>query len=135
VRLRAPELAAIASTGQAEVRVHRPLTVALMSSGDEIIRPGTPFREGAIYDANVYILRGALEPLGVEVRDYGVIADTREAVEAAYARAVEECDVIVTSAGASQGESSRASRSASVRSEIRSFSDCLAIPWQRSSLS
>ncbi len=104
VRLRAPELAAIASTGQAEVRVRRPLRVALMSSGDEIIRPGTPFREGAIYDANVYILRGALEPLGVEVRDYGVIADTREAVEAAYARAVEECDVIVTSAGASQGE-------------------------------
>ncbi len=103
-RLRAPELAAIASTGQAEVEVFAPLKVALMSSGDEIIRPGAPFREGAIYDANVHILRGALAAMGAQVVDLGVIEDTKQAVRAAYERAVAECDAIVTSAGASQGE-------------------------------
>jgi len=103
-RLRAPELAAIASTGTDRVEVFKPLRVALMSSGNEIIRPGQPFTEGAIYDANHYFLRGALSPLGVEIVDYGIIEDTREAVGAAYEKAVEECDVIVTSAGASQGE-------------------------------
>ncbi len=103
-RLRPQELAAIASAGQARVKAFRPLRVALMSSGDEIIRPHEPFREGAIYDANHYILRGALAALGAEVADYGVLEDTRAAVRAAYERAVEECDVIVTSAGASQGE-------------------------------
>ena len=102
--LRAPELAAIASTGQNEVEVFAPLRVALMSSGDEIIRPGQPFREGAIYDANHFILRGALSAPWAEIIDYGILPDTREAVGAAYERAVEECDVIVTSAGASQGE-------------------------------
>jgi len=103
-RLRPPELAAIASTGLARVEVFRPLRVALMSSGDEIIRPGAPFREGAIYDANAFILRGALAAIGAEVVDFGVIADTREAVRAAYEQAVAECDAIVASAGASQGE-------------------------------
>ncbi len=103
-RLRAPELAAIASTGQARVRVFKPLTVALMSSGDEIIRPGTPWHEGAIYDANAYILRGALAGLGVRIIDFGVLPDERDAIEQAYAKAAEEADVIITSAGASQGE-------------------------------
>ena len=103
-RLRPPELAAIASTGQADVEVFKPLRVALMSSGDEIIRPGAPWREGRIYDANHFILRGALEALGAEVADYGILPDRRETVEAAYAKAAAECDVIVASAGASQGE-------------------------------
>ncbi len=103
-RLRAPELAAIASTGAAKVRVYKPLRVALLSSGDEIIRPGTPFREGAIYDANHFILRGALAALPVDVRDHGIVADDRVAVEQAFAHAMEECHVIITSAGISTGE-------------------------------
>ncbi len=103
-RLRAPELAAIASAGVGRVRVFAPLKVALMSSGNEIIRPGEPFRPGAIYDANHFILRGAMAGLGVEIADYGILQDNRAVVEAAYERAAAECDVIVTSAGASQGE-------------------------------
>ncbi len=103
-RLRAPELAAIASAGVGRVRVYAPLKVALMSSGNEIIRPGAPFRPGAIYDANHFILRGAMAGLGVEIADYGILEDSRAVVEAVYERAVSECDVIVTSAGASQGE-------------------------------
>ena len=103
-RLRAPELAAIASTGAAEVTVFRRLKVALLSSGDEIIRPGDAWREGAIYDANHYILSATLTGMGMEVIDGGVIADDRRAVEAAYERAAAEADVIVTSAGASEGK-------------------------------
>ncbi len=103
-RLRAPELAAIASTGQASVRVFKPLTVALMSSGNEIIRPGMSWHEGAIYDANAYILRGALTGIGVRIIDFGVLPDERGIIEETYARAAEQADVIITSAGASQGE-------------------------------
>ena len=103
-RLRPPELAAIASTGTGRVRVYRRLKVALMSTGDEIIRPGTPFSEGKIYDANHFFLRGALATLPVEVVDYGILADERTVVEEAFTRAAAECDVIITSAGISTGE-------------------------------
>ena len=39
-RLRPQDIAAIASTGQAEIRVYRKLRVALVSTGDELRRPG-----------------------------------------------------------------------------------------------
>ncbi len=103
-RLRAPELAAIASTGTAQVKVYRRLKVALLSTGDEIIRPGTPFRDGAIYDANHFFLRGALATLPVQVEDFGILPDERTAVEDAMRRAADTCDVIITSAGISTGE-------------------------------
>ncbi len=103
-RLRPPELAAIASTGAAQVKVFGKLRVALMSTGNEIIRPGEPFTPGAIYDANHFFLRGALATLPVEVVDFGVLADEREVVERAFRRAAEQCDVIITSAGISTGE-------------------------------
>jgi len=103
-RLRPPELAAIASTGAGRVKVFRRLKVALMSTGDEIIRPGAPFSEGKIYDANHFFLRGALATLPAEVVDFGILEDERAAVEAAFSRAAEECDVIITSAGISTGE-------------------------------
>ncbi|HHN73417.1 MAG TPA: molybdopterin molybdenumtransferase MoeA [Thermopetrobacter sp.] len=102
--LRAPELAAVASAGQAEVTVFRPLKVALISSGNEIVRPGTPWNPGRIYDANHYILRGAMAGLPVEVIDMGIVADTREAVAATLEKAAARADVIVTSAGVSRGE-------------------------------
>jgi molybdopterin molybdotransferase len=102
--LRAPELAAIASAGLGEVRVHRPLKVALASSGNEIVRPGTPWTPGRIYDANHYILRGAMAGLPVEIIDMGVLPDERKAVEAAFEEAADMADVIMTSAGVSQGE-------------------------------
>ena len=103
-QLRGPELAAIASAGQGEVSVFRPLKVALVSSGNEIVRPGTPWAPGRIYDANHFILRGAMAGLPVEIIDMGILPDEREAVEAAFRRAAEVADVIVTSAGVSQGE-------------------------------
>ncbi len=103
-RLRPPELAAIASTGTARVMVFERLKVALMSTGDEIIRPGEPFTDGRIYDANHFILRGALAGLPVEVIDFGILPDERDAVEETFRRAADECDVIITSAGISTGE-------------------------------
>ncbi len=103
-QLRGPELAAIASAGVGDVPVFRPLKVAIVSSGNEIVRPGTPWAPGRIYDANHYILRGAMAGLPVDIIDLGILPDERAAVEAAFRKAAAMVDVIVTSAGVSQGE-------------------------------
>ena len=81
-----------------------PLKVALISTGDEIVRPGNVLGDGQVYDSNHHLLRGLLQTVGAEPVDYGVIADRREAVEAAVTRAATECDVILTTGGASRGE-------------------------------
>ena len=103
-RLRAQDVAQIASGGNAEVSVFTRLKVALISTGDEIVRPDHPLREGQVYDSNHYLLRGLLQTVGAEAVDFGVIADERSKVEEAVRKAAAECDVILTTGGASRGE-------------------------------
>ena len=103
-RLRPQDMAAIASTGTGEITCYAPLRVALVSSGDEIIRPGAPFRDGAVYDANTYLLRAFLSQLPVTVTDLGILPDRAEIVENALAEAAAEHDLIMTSGGSSVGD-------------------------------
>ena len=104
VRLRPQELAAIASTGRDRIRCHRPLRVALISTGDEIVRPGAPLGHGQVYDSNHVLLLGLLRTIAAEPVDYGVLPDDAEAVRRAVGRAARECDVILSTGGASRGE-------------------------------
>ena len=97
-------LGLLASLGVAEVPVLRRLRVAFFSTGDEILRPGEPAREGAVYDSNRYTLFGLLTRLGVEVIDMGLVRDDPQALEAAFAAAASKADAIITSGGVSVGE-------------------------------
>jgi molybdopterin molybdotransferase len=103
-RLRPQDIAAIASTGKAEFACYRRLKVAILSTGDEIVRPGSTLGPGQVYDSNVYLLRALLKSTGAEVTDLGVLADRRDVVEAALAEAARGHDAIITSGGASRGE-------------------------------
>ena len=103
-RLRPQDIAAIASTGKAEIACYKRLKVAIVSTGDEIVRPGAPIESGQVYDSNVFLLRALIEATGAEVTDLGVLADRRDVVEAALAEAARGHDAIVTSGGASRGE-------------------------------
>ncbi len=85
-------------------RCHRPLKVAIFSTGDELREPGDATPPGAVYDANRYVLDGLLQQLGCEIVDLGILGDQRDAITAALARAASECDAIVTSGGMSTGE-------------------------------
>lgn len=103
-KLRPQDIAAIASTGKAEVRVWRPVKVALVSTGDEIRRPGEPLAEGGVYDSNHFLLRSLLETVGAAVTDCGVLPDKAETVNETLAEAARTHDAIITTGGASRGE-------------------------------
>ncbi len=103
-RLRPQEVALLAAMGVPEVSVRRRLSVAVFSSGDEIREPGSPLPPGGVYDANRYFLRACLTAWGHEVHDLGILADDRAVVAKALLKAAEAYDVVLTSAGASQGD-------------------------------
>ncbi|WP_108880368.1 molybdenum cofactor synthesis domain-containing protein [Anderseniella sp. Alg231-50] len=103
-RLRPQDVAAIASGGAGSVRVFNRLKVGLISTGDEIVRPGILLGDGQVYDSNHHLLRGLLSTVGAEPVDYGVIPDDRVRVERVVRSAAHECDVILTTGGASRGE-------------------------------
>lgn len=107
-RLNPQALGLIASVGISEVVVIRRPRVALFSTGDELVMPGSVPPEqlppGAIFNSNRYTLRGLLESSGCTVIDLGIVPDSLEATRAALQQAAEAADVIVTSGGVSVGE-------------------------------
>ncbi len=103
-RLRPQDIAALASTGKSEIPVFETLTIGILSSGDEVRRPGTTLGEADVYDANSYLLRALAATLPVEVIDLGIVVDQRAAVEDRLADAARKCHLIITSGGASRGE-------------------------------
>ncbi|WKB53716.1 molybdopterin molybdotransferase MoeA [Eleftheria terrae] len=103
-RLRSADLGLLASLGQAEVVVWRPLRVAVFSTGDELRGIGQPLDEGCIYDSNRHALLGLLQGLPVEALDLGMVRDDPAALEAVLLGAAAQADVILTSGGVSSGE-------------------------------
>ena len=87
-RLGPAELGLVASLGLTEVTVFRRLKVALFSTGNELRSPGEPLPEGCIYDSNRYALMAALQRLGVEVLDLGLVPDDPAALHATLDRAI-----------------------------------------------
>ena len=103
--LRPQDLGLLASVGCASVRVLRPLRVAVMSTGDELIEPGaSSLAEGAIYNSNRYTLAGLLRSVNMELVDCGIVADDPEATAEALLDAAARADCVITTGGVSVGE-------------------------------
>jgi molybdopterin molybdotransferase len=101
--LRPQEIGLITSLGIWQVNVHRRPRVALLSTGDEVVEPGTPRRPGQIYDANRFTLRGSVEQCGGDVLDLGIVPDARDELSARLREAAAMADVVLTSGGVSVG--------------------------------
>jgi len=103
-RLRAQDLGMLASQGMSKVKVHKRLKVAVMSTGDELIEPGTKPLPGQIYNSNRYTMHGLLSAWGFEVLDLAVVPDRAEVIAERMTAAARAADVIISSGGVSVGE-------------------------------
>ena len=101
--LTAREIGMLAAVGRAAVRVWRRPRVAILSTGDELVPPGTPIRPGQVYDSNAAILAASVEECGGEPVPLGIVRDDRAALEAALDRAMAAGDVVLLSGGTSKG--------------------------------
>jgi molybdopterin molybdotransferase len=102
--LEAQHVALLAALGVTDIEVRRRLTVAIFSTGDEVVEPGAPRSGAAIYDANRYLLGELLGRLGAVVTDLGILPDNPERLANALREAASGHDLIVTSGGVSTGE-------------------------------
>lgn len=102
--LEAQHVALAAALGITEIEVRRRLQVAIFSTGDEVVEPGSPRGAAAIFDANRYLLSELLERLGAVVTDLGILPDEPGALTRAIEHAAAGHDLVVTSGGVSTGE-------------------------------
>jgi len=105
VRLTPFHLGVLASLGVTHPVVGRRPTVAILSTGDEVMPPETAtLRPGAIRDANRPLLAAALRELGVAVVDLGIVPDDARLLRSVLAEAATSADAVLTSGGVSMGE-------------------------------
>jgi molybdopterin molybdotransferase len=107
-RLGPAELGLAASIGMDRLRVVMRPRVALFSTGDELVMPGTVAPQdmppGAIYNSNRFFLSSLLRRMGCEVTDFGIVPDKLAATINAMREASAAHDLILTSGGVSVGE-------------------------------
>ena len=109
-QLRPQDIGAAALMGYGSLPVFEPIKMAVFSTGDEVIEPGSPAAEGAVYDANRPMLKALLANLPVDVTDLGRLADDAQSVAQALHDAADRFDVVLTSGGASQGDEDHIAR-------------------------
>ena len=107
-RLGPAALGMAASVGLAQLQVACKPRVALFSTGDELVMPGTVAPQdmvpGSIYNSNRFFLAALLRRMGCEVTDLGIVPDRLDATVRALRDAAQSHDVVLTSGGVSVGE-------------------------------
>lgn len=103
-RLRAVDLGVLAAVGCEPVPVVRRPRVAILTSGDELVAPTERPGPGQIREGNTLHLSAMARAAGAEIVERGVVRDDPDELRAAFARALERCDVLVTTGGVSMGK-------------------------------
>jgi molybdopterin molybdotransferase len=102
VRIGPAEIAMLAAVQKATVPVGRRPTVAILSTGDELVEIGEPLGPGKIVNTNGPLLAALVREAGAIPRQLGIVRDTRDATIAALETALTS-DFVLTSGGVSVG--------------------------------
>ena len=103
VRLSSRETGVLAAIGRGAATVVRRPRVAILSTGDEIIEPGTPYRPATVHDANATMLADAVRELGGLPVRLGIVGDDEALLGASLEAGLEGCDLVLLSGGTSKG--------------------------------
>lgn len=103
-RLMAQDIGVLASVGIAELAVVRKLRVALFTTGDELVAPGTELGAGQIYNSNHHALSALLQNIQAEVITHAIVGDDFVGTQSALQSAAANADVIISTGGVSVGE-------------------------------
>ncbi|MEZ7517134.1 gephyrin-like molybdotransferase Glp [Psychrobacter sp. Arc9] len=104
-RLNPTDISLLANLGISQVNVFQPLVVGVLATGDELVAIGNELQSLAqIYNSNTPTLKSLLSDLPITIRDYGIIPDNLEQTTIAVNEAMQDCDVLISTAGVSVGD-------------------------------
>ncbi|OLF39121.1 gephyrin-like molybdotransferase Glp [Psychrobacter sp. Cmf 22.2] len=104
-RINPADISLLANLGISQVKVFEPLIVGLLATGDELVAVGDELTSLAqIYNSNTPTLKSLLADLPITIRDYGIIPDDLDKTTAAVSAAMQDCDVLISTAGVSVGD-------------------------------
>lgn len=102
--------AVLAALGISELKVRKPLTVGILSTGDELVDYTETPKGTEIRNINSVTLAAAVEALGCIAKTYPIVPDEEDALRAAIDTVRRECDFLIISGGSSVGERDNVNR-------------------------
>jgi molybdopterin molybdotransferase len=102
-RLEATKIGLLSSQGFGEVSVGGDVRAAIVSTGDELARPGEKLQAGQIYDSNLPLLQSLVRKFGASVVIAEHCGDEAESLRKTF-QAAAQSDVLIVAGGVSVGE-------------------------------
>jgi len=104
-RLKPQHLGLIAALGIAEVKVVEKPKIAILATGNELMKIGAKPREDQIFEVNSIILSALCHELDAEPVDLGIAKDNLDNISERIKIGLEKADVVLTTGGTSVGVS------------------------------
>ena len=101
--LSSASIALAGTMGHGEVEAIKKPRIAILSTGDELVQPGTELEPGQIYESNSHALASLVESMGCEAVRHESANDSMDELRTTL-DSLSTCDAILTSGGVSMGE-------------------------------
>ncbi|WP_281310368.1 molybdopterin molybdotransferase MoeA [Flavobacterium flavigenum] len=94
----------LACLGITEIMVYKKPKVAILVTGNELVKPGKKLPKGKIYESNSVMLQAALQTIGIKKTKVFKVKDNLKATRKALKEILEKYDVVLISGGISVGD-------------------------------
>ena len=93
-----------ATMGYESIEVFRKPVIGIISTGDELVMPGSKIKDWEIYESNSFGIAALVQKMGGEAIRYDVVTDSLDGLRESLNHAAKNCDAIITSGGVSMGD-------------------------------
>lgn len=108
--IRPVDLGGIAGSGHDRVMVSRKPKVAVIPTGTELVKVGTPLNPGDIIEYNSIVMAAQIESWGGTAKVWEIVQDDFEEIKQQVLNAAKEHDLVLVNAGSSAGSEDFTSR-------------------------
>ena len=102
-RLKPHHIAMLSALGNTETKVTQKPQIAIIATGNELVEAGTTPAQNQIYESNGIMLSAMCQELGAEPAYLGIAIDDISEITQKLKKALQTCDVVITSGGTSVG--------------------------------
>lgn len=102
--IRPQDIAVMATVGATEISVAKKLSIAVISTGSELVEPQDSPGMGQIRNSNAYQLIAQVIRAGADAVYYGIARDNEDETFEIVTRALNECDIVLLTGGVSMGD-------------------------------
>lgn len=94
----------LACLGITEITVYKKPKVAILVTGNELVKPGKKLSKGKIYESNSVMLQAALQTIGINKVKVHTVKDSLKATKKALQPILKKNDIVLISGGISVGD-------------------------------